>query len=112
PAHSRERARSPRAAGGRRRACSRGDSRLGSVAATVVRYDAPGWGVGELWLEEGRPLWHELPRPDGSGQGSHPLADRLAAYFAGAPDSFDDVDVDLDDETDYGRELAAALRRI
>jgi hypothetical protein len=28
-----------------------------------VRYQAEGWGVGELWLEDGRLLWHELPRP-------------------------------------------------
>jgi methylated-DNA-[protein]-cysteine S-methyltransferase len=31
---------------------------------TSVRYRADGWGVGELWLDEGRlVVHHELPRP-------------------------------------------------
>jgi O-6-methylguanine DNA methyltransferase len=31
---------------------------------TLVQYDAPGWGVGEIWLdEEGRVFHSELPRP-------------------------------------------------
>jgi O-6-methylguanine DNA methyltransferase len=29
----------------------------------VLRYEAPGWGVGELALEDGRLLYHELPVP-------------------------------------------------
>jgi O-6-methylguanine DNA methyltransferase len=31
--------------------------------AVRVEYEAAGWGVGELWLEAGRVVWHELPRP-------------------------------------------------
>jgi len=30
---------------------------------TCVSYTAEGWGEGELWLEEERLVWHELPRP-------------------------------------------------
>jgi hypothetical protein len=31
---------------------------------TLVQYDAPGWGVGEIWLDEdGRVFHSELPRP-------------------------------------------------
>jgi methylated-DNA-[protein]-cysteine S-methyltransferase len=32
------------------------------VAVTCVRYEADGWGVGELWVDGRRVLWHELPR--------------------------------------------------
>ena len=83
------------------------------MAVRCVRYEADGWGVGELWFEEERPVWHESPRPTGqAAEGAHPLADRLRAYFAGEPVDFDDVEVELDDETAFGRELALALRRI
>jgi len=30
---------------------------------TLVRYEAPLFGVGELWLDGDRVLWSELPRP-------------------------------------------------
>jgi methylated-DNA-[protein]-cysteine S-methyltransferase len=30
---------------------------------TCLSYAAEGWGVGELWLEGERLVWHELPRP-------------------------------------------------
>jgi len=30
---------------------------------TCVSYAADGWGVGELWYEGSRLVWHELPRP-------------------------------------------------
>jgi O-6-methylguanine DNA methyltransferase len=33
------------------------------VAATHVVYEAEGWGVGELVVEGGRVVWHELPWP-------------------------------------------------
>lgn len=86
---------------------------LGCVAVRCVRYEAEGWGVGELWLDGDTPVWHESPRENGRDpEGSHPLADRLQAYFAGEPVRFDDVDLELDDETPFGRALAAALRAI
>jgi methylated-DNA-[protein]-cysteine S-methyltransferase len=33
------------------------------MAVTHVAYEADGWGVGELWVEDGVVLWHELPWP-------------------------------------------------
>jgi len=37
------------------------------VAVTQVAYEAEGWGMGELWLEDGRVVWHELPWPRAGG---------------------------------------------
>jgi hypothetical protein len=31
---------------------------------TLVQYDAPGWGVGEVWLDAGRVFHTELPSPE------------------------------------------------
>ncbi|MFL5982717.1 MAG: methylated-DNA--[protein]-cysteine S-methyltransferase [Gaiellaceae bacterium] len=33
------------------------------MSVTCVSYAADGWGVGEVWHEGGRLVWHELPRP-------------------------------------------------
>jgi methylated-DNA-[protein]-cysteine S-methyltransferase len=78
-----------------------------------VRYQAESWGTGELWLDDGQPVWHELPRPNGHApEGKHPVAERLRAYFAGEPDSFADVELELDEETKFGRSLATSLRAI
>jgi methylated-DNA-[protein]-cysteine S-methyltransferase len=33
------------------------------VAVTQVAYEVEGWGVGELVVEDGRVVWHELPWP-------------------------------------------------
>ncbi len=78
----------------------------------VVRYEARGWGVGELWLDDGVVVASALPRgatESGLVTTCHTLALRLQAWFAGAPDPLDDVPLDLDDETAFGRELAHAL---
>jgi len=130
------------------------------VTPTLLRYEAAGWGVGEVWLERERVVWSELPRPNGhvasghvlgtvpgtgsdrtrpdrphlqterfSGPSGHfghvpgtvprtrpkgtvaaALADRLSAFFAGAPDDFADVELDLEDGF-YG-ECARALRTV
>jgi methylated-DNA-[protein]-cysteine S-methyltransferase len=82
------------------------------MAARCVNYPAGSWGVGEVWLEGDEPVHHELPRPGRRPDGRHPLAERLSAYFSGVPVTFDDVELDLDDETAFGRALAEALRRI
>jgi methylated-DNA-[protein]-cysteine S-methyltransferase len=83
------------------------------VTVTYVRYEAEGWGVGELVLEGERVLHSELPRPGvRPADDSHPLAERLRSWFAGEPDDFADVEVALHDETDFGRALAAELRRV
>jgi O-6-methylguanine DNA methyltransferase len=69
------------------------------VRPTLVRYEAPGWGVGELWLDGTRVVWSELPTPQASDNvlQAHPLAERLRAYFAGEPVDLGDVELELDD---------------
>jgi O-6-methylguanine DNA methyltransferase len=75
------------------------------MTPTLVQYDAPGWGVGEVWLDEdGRVFHSELPRPRRTSPGSDPshgLAGRLVAYFAGADDDLGDVPLRLDEEGFY-----------
>jgi methylated-DNA-[protein]-cysteine S-methyltransferase len=80
----------------------------------LVRYEAAGWGVGELWLEGERVVWSELPRP---GRTAAPdtrpvleLSRRLAAFFAGEPDDFADVELELEDGF-YG-DCARVLRSV
>jgi methylated-DNA-[protein]-cysteine S-methyltransferase len=82
---------------------------------TLVQYEAEGWGVGELWLDEdGRVFYSELPRPKrhvpGSAPGTCPLGARLAAWFAGAGDDLLDVPVVL--PTGFHGACAAALRTV
>jgi methylated-DNA-[protein]-cysteine S-methyltransferase len=83
------------------------------VPLSYVRYEAEGWGIGELVLDGDRLLHSELPRPSaGSAEGRHPLAERLRAYFAGEPVDFADVEVDLGDLTAFARRMADELRRV
>jgi O-6-methylguanine DNA methyltransferase len=106
---------------------------------TCVRYEADGWGVGELWVTGRRVLLHELPRPDVArrnsartprGDASPPdetlartsaqvgdefvstLVARLQAYFAGTADMFADVELDLEGLTPFGRACARSLRTV
>lgn len=82
----------------------------------LVQYEAPGWGVGELWLAGDRVLWSEHPRPGRTNgvrdcsEAAQRLVARLQAFFAGAPDDFADVELDFDDGF-YG-DCARALRRV
>ena len=40
---------------------------------TLVQYEAPGWGVGEVWLDDdGYVFYSELPRPKRTPPGSDP----------------------------------------
>ncbi|HEY8704161.1 MAG TPA: methylated-DNA--[protein]-cysteine S-methyltransferase [Gaiellaceae bacterium] len=79
-----------------------------------LAYEVDGWGVGELWLADGRVVWHELPFPSRVGRklGTNELVERLQAYFAGDESSFDDVPVDLEHETPFLERCAYALREI
>ena len=65
-----------------------------------MQYEAPPFGVGELWLDSGRVLWSELPRPAEPRPGTvpgHVLAERLREFFAGGEDDFADVELEFDD---------------
>ena len=78
-----------------------------------MQYEVEGWGVGELWLDDGRVVNHELPR---AGEpvlpARHPVVERVRAYFAGEPVSFDDVDLDFSWATPFQTGVADALRAI
>jgi methylated-DNA-[protein]-cysteine S-methyltransferase len=81
-----------------------------------VAYRAEGWGVGELWIEDGHVVWHELPKSSDQvatrpGR-SRWVTDLLLAYFAGEPVSLDEVPVDLEYETPFLERCALALRAI
>ena len=79
----------------------------------VIRYEAPGWGVGEIWLEDALLVNHELPSARRSGETtSHPLVERLLAYFGGERVDFGDVELDLEWTTSFQRAVAATLRRV
>jgi methylated-DNA-[protein]-cysteine S-methyltransferase len=82
------------------------------VRARRVAYRADGWGSGELWLDGERLLWHELPRPGRDDGDAHPLADRLRAFFAGEPVSFEDVELDLEWCTPLQLAVSETLRRV
>ena len=90
--------------------------KLGVVSRSHERYVADGWGVGELWFEDGRLAWHELPRPLPAGTGpvesGTELAERLVAYFAGARVEFGHVELDLDWCTPFQRAVAETLRAV
>jgi O-6-methylguanine DNA methyltransferase len=106
----------------------------------VVRYAAGDWGVGELWFEDGVPVWHELPSPARAHTNSGPspvggaagppivtlpeagarvrddpvpeVARLVSAYFAGARVSFGGVELDLEWCTPFQRAVAGALREV
>ncbi len=79
-----------------------------------MRYEADGWGIGEVWLDDEGYVFHsELPRPRRTRLGSDPghvLAGRLVAFFAGGPDDFAYVPLRTGDGF-YG-DCARALRAI
>ena len=87
------------------------------MSVMQVPYEAEGWGIGELWLEDGMVVWHELPRARAAASGPPPavatgLVARLQRYFAGDPVSFADVAVDLEYETPFLERCARALREV
>lgn len=69
--------------------------------------------MGELVLDGDLLVHSELPTPSNSlVLGSHRLARRLQEYFAGAPDDFLDVELDLDGATPFQRSVTEALRAV
>lgn len=88
---------------------------------TLVRYEAPTWGIGEVWLEGDVVVWSELPRnrPRGPNETAGlrdvserylTLVHRLQAFFAGRVEPLTDVPLALEDGF-YG-ECARALRAV
>jgi methylated-DNA-[protein]-cysteine S-methyltransferase len=84
------------------------------MTPTLSTYEAGEWGRGTIWLEGGRLLWHELPRPSvaAAGAGCRRLGERFSRYFSGQRDEFLDVDLELDDPTPFQRAVLKMLRRI
>lgn len=85
------------------------------MAVTHVAYEVEGWGVGELWLDGSRVVWHDLPHASHTGpvtESNLELVERLRAYFAGGAVSFDDVELDLEYETPFLERCAHALRAV
>ena len=79
-----------------------------------MQYEAPGWGVGEIWLDDdGVVVYSELPRPKKTHPNRpspHVLAARLVAWFDGRPDDF--ADVPLREEEGFYADCARALRGV
>jgi methylated-DNA-[protein]-cysteine S-methyltransferase len=86
------------------------------MGVTRIAYEADGWGVGELWLDGDVVVWHELPTPGRKTEivagCNYLLVERLQRYFAGEPETFDDVAVDLEYETPFLEACARALRTV
>jgi methylated-DNA-[protein]-cysteine S-methyltransferase len=84
-----------------------------------VRYEAEGWGVGELVFDGDVLVHSDLPRARAGLGGQSPsgdcpqrLAERLRSYFDGDRDSFSDVEIDVDAATEFQRAVTAALRAV
>jgi methylated-DNA-[protein]-cysteine S-methyltransferase len=83
------------------------------MTPTLVQYEAPGWGVGEVWLAGTRVVHSELPRPrrrTGGTDAAQALVLRLQAFFAGEPEEFADVRLQIEDGF-YG-DVARTLRKV
>jgi methylated-DNA-[protein]-cysteine S-methyltransferase len=82
----------------------------------VQPYEVPGWGVGELWLQDGTLVYHELPRaaplPAARTRQASALLELVVAYFAGRPVTFVEVELELEWCTPFQRAVAEALRRV
>jgi len=84
------------------------------VGVKAFRYPAPGWGVGEVWLDGDVVVWHELPRAGHEpGRASdHPVVERLQAFFRGEAVELDDIEIDLEEYSPFHRDLVCSLRSV
>jgi methylated-DNA-[protein]-cysteine S-methyltransferase len=84
------------------------------VGVLETRYSVPGWGVGDLWRENGVVLAHDFHFGAMSDKGSDTRSDaligRFRAFLEGVAVSFEDVAIDLDWATPFQRALAETLR--
>jgi methylated-DNA-[protein]-cysteine S-methyltransferase len=80
-----------------------------------IRYEAEGWGGGELGFVDGLVAWHELPVAVAADVGvhlHHSLVDRIRAYLSGVRETFGDVPLELDWCTPFQRATVGAMRAI
>jgi methylated-DNA-[protein]-cysteine S-methyltransferase len=93
------------------------------VRLTRHIYDAPGFGVGEVWACGDTIVQHELASEgvsDGSATASAEARDgsvldlcrRIVAHLSGTRTTYDGIPIDLDWATPLQRELAAVARAI
>jgi methylated-DNA-[protein]-cysteine S-methyltransferase len=83
----------------------------------AVSYEVAGWGVGTLWLHDGRILEHDLPHPavprgQTPGHDENGLVERIRAYFAGERVSFADIELELSSATPFQLAVTDALRAV
>jgi O-6-methylguanine DNA methyltransferase len=69
---------------------------------TLVQYEAPSWGIGEVWLDGDVVIWSELPRNRSTrlrdvSETSLTLVGRLQGFFAGVADPLTDVPLAVED---------------
>ena len=80
-----------------------------------LAYEVDGWGVGELVLENGRVVWHELPSVSDTKVGvrhRHAVVELIRAYLAGEDVALDEVPVDLEYGSAFSARCAEALRGV
>ena len=79
-----------------------------------VSYHAPGWGIGEILIDDGAVAGSLLPYPGRAATPTrgHPVAERLVRWFAGEPDELDDVPLAEVDETPFFADLRRALTAV
>ena len=85
------------------------------MVVTQVAYEVEGWGVGELWLEGARVVWHDLPFPRADDAEWRPAASSssgCARTSTARRTAFEDVDLDLEYETPFLERCAQELRAI
>jgi O-6-methylguanine DNA methyltransferase len=90
---------------------------VGAVAIVEARYAVPGWGVGELWLEDDVLLGHHFSFGAASESANSVsdtlnLISRLRALLRGEDVTFSDVTVDLEWATPFQRALVETLRTV
>ena len=89
------------------------------MQAEYTRYAIAGWGEGEIWSLDGVVLASEFDygrRSEGhdgqAGGEAAWLVERIEAFLAGEDVTFEDVELDLSDLTEFERVVVETLRGI